>query len=120
MVREAGYYARMGLGVYRLLRSPRVADPERLLREQMAGRENRWLDTMRRAVFANEQHPYCQMFRLAGCGFEDLEAAVRKEGLEGALARLHGAGVYLTHDEFKGKTPIVRAGGRLLPTTGPF
>ena len=31
-------------------------------------------------VFAKEDHPCHQMFRLAGCGYQDLEAAVGRDG----------------------------------------
>ena len=39
-----------------------------------------------------------------------MERAILSDGLEEALADLHRAGVYVTHDEFKGKKPILRSG----------
>ena len=80
----------------------------------MAHREEHFLDLARRIVFSNPQHPYHEMFRIAGCTGEDLAAEVGSHGLEATLEKLAAAGVYLTHDEFKGKTPLVR-GGREIP-----
>jgi hypothetical protein len=56
------------------------------------------------------------MFRLAGCRYQDLAEAVRRDGLEAALAALHRQGVHLKHDELKGKRPLIRF-GRSIPAT---
>lgn len=109
MLGEASYYARMMVGLYRLLRTRPPSDAEGLIRSQRANRETIFLETARRVIFTNHQNPYHQMFRLAGCRYEDLAEAVRREGLESTLAALHRQGVYLTHDEFKGRTPILRS-----------
>jgi hypothetical protein len=114
MIDEAIYYSRMTLGIRDLLRQPVAADPVAELRLQMEHRERHFLDLARRIVFADPQHPYRAMFQIAGCSSEDLAAEVGRHGLEPALEKLAAAGVYLTHDEFKGKTPLVR-GGREIP-----
>jgi hypothetical protein len=114
MIKEMIYYSRMTLGIRDLLRQPLVADPMAVLRLQMELREEHFLDLARRIVFSNPQHPYYEMFRMAGCTAEDLAAEVGRSGLEAALEKLYVAGVYLTHDEFKGKTPLIR-GGREIP-----
>ncbi|MGA2436296.1 MAG: hypothetical protein ABSG25_13550, partial [Bryobacteraceae bacterium] len=80
------------------------------LRERMARREPQFLENAQRRVFSNPANPYHELFRMAGCAFRDLAAAVESRGLEAALTQLAAEGVYLTHDEFKGKTPLVRAG----------
>jgi len=116
MIEEIRYYSRMALGIREFIRHPAVADPMGALRFQMEHREEHFLDLARRIVFANPQHPYHEMFRIAGCTEQDLADEVARHGLEAALARLLDAGVYLTHDEFKGRTPIVR-GGREIPST---
>ena len=113
MIREAAYYANMTLGVYRLLRTPYSSGIDRL-REQMAHREERFLQLAESRVFANPRNPYYELFRLAGCEMGDLAESVKRCGLETTLSRLAAEGVYLSHDEFKGKTPLVRA-GREIP-----
>lgn len=113
MLGKAARFARMALGIYRGWRAPIITDPEAVIRNQLRDREARFLWTVRRAIFEWPRSPYYEMFRLAGCGFEDLERLVRQEGLEEALERLRQQGVYLTHDELKGRTAIVRSGGTI-------
>ena len=105
----------MALGIYRGWRAPLITDPEAVIRNQLRDREASFLWTVRRAIFERPKNPYYEMFRLAGCGFEDLERLVRQDGLEATLEALRQQGVYLTHDELKGKTAIVR-GGRTIPS----
>jgi hypothetical protein len=50
------------------------------------------------------------LLKHAGCEFSDLESSVNRHGLEDTLAKLAGEGVYLTSDEFKGKTEVIRGG----------
>ncbi len=71
---------------------------------------------MRRAVFEAPVNPYQKMLAVAGCNYGDLEQSVSRRGLESTLKELRSAGVYLTQEEFKGKTPIVRA-GREIPSS---
>lgn len=119
MLREANYYARTAWGLYRLLRAP-VPDFEGRIRRQLENREKIFLDTLRRVVFANPGHPYHRMFRLAGCRYEDLEERVNRDGLESALEAIRREGVYLAHDEFKGKTAIVRSGQHIPADENSF
>jgi hypothetical protein len=114
MIWEMMYYSRMTLGIRDLLRQPVAADPQAAVRWNLERREEHFLDLARRIVFSKPRHPYYEMFRIAGCTAEDLAAEVGRNGLEPALEKLYSAGVYLTHDEFKGKTPLVR-GGREIP-----
>ncbi len=53
------------------------------------------------------------MLRLAGCELSDVKEQVERDGLETTLRRLYEAGVYLTHDEFKGQQPIIRSGNQI-------
>lgn len=120
MLDEAIYYARTALGIYQFLRTKPLPDPEAVIRHQLENREGIFLNIVRRVIFSNPRHPYYEMFRLAGCAFEDLAQAVAKDGLEPTLAALHRQGVHLTHGEFKGKTPIVRSGRHILARTSDF
>lgn len=117
---EAIYYSRMALGIYKFLRMKPHPDPEAVIRHQFENREPIFLDTARQVVFSNPRNPYHEMFRLAGCTFGDLERAVKKDGLEAALEAVHRQGVYLTHDEFKRKMPIVRSGREIPSPAGCF
>lgn len=120
MLREAAYYLRMAMGVYKYARALGLSDPHGRIRHQLENRERFFLETIRRVIFDHPGHPYHQMFELAGCGCADLEESVRREGLEKTLRSLQAAGVYLSHDEFKGKTPIVRAGRLIAAGDGSF
>ena len=120
MFHEIGYYSRMAKGVWRFAKAPHVADARSAVRENLERRETHFLDLARRVVFSNPANPYHAMFRIAGCGFEDLAEEVRRHGLEGALESISRAGVYLTHEEFKGKRPIVRSGEHIPINAGSF
>lgn len=109
LLSRARYLSRMTSGMIRLLGTPPSPDPEGLIRRQMANREQHFLELVRLTVFANPVNPYHQMFRLAGCGYQDLAEAVGRDGVEGTLATLHRQGVWLAHDELKRKKPIVRS-----------
>jgi hypothetical protein len=117
MSREALQYARMPFALLSYLRAPRTTDPAEEIRVQFRQRETRFLDTLRRTIFANPTHPYYSLFQVAGCAFGDLASAVQRDGLEPTLEALRREGVFLTHDEFKGRAPIVRS-GRYVPADG--
>jgi len=117
---KLGYYRRMVRGLHALLSTPPHADPEALIRRQLANRGQVWMDLVRRVVFSNPENPYHRMFDLAGCTYEDLKAGVERDGLEATLAVLHRAGVYLSHDEVKRKKPIVRGNRAIESETASF
>lgn len=110
---EASYYAKMAIGWWKFVRTPPHGDARSLVRQGLADRQRSFLEVARRAVFGAEVSPYRRLFDWAGCTFEDVEILVRAEGLEGGLEKLRQAGVYLTHDEFKGKAPIIRGSNRM-------
>lgn len=110
MIHEASYYARMAAGLYRYLRTPPIRDVAEEVQQRLLGREEAFLATARDVIFADRDNPYHRLLRAAGCTYSDLEAAVREQGLESALDALYRQGVYLSHDEFKGKVPVQRTG----------
>lgn len=77
-------------------------------RRLLACRLRRFLSLMRDAVYQHPASPYLRLLRHAGCEYADLEAEVARNGLESTLRRLAAAGVYVTHDEMKGRVPIRR------------
>lgn len=113
-------YARMAAGIWRFARSPMPADVAGGLRQRLRDREEAWLSLLRRTVFGGEENPYREMFRLAGITWEQLAAAVRTDGLEVTLQSLYTAGVYLSHEELKGREPIVRGGQTIAASERSF
>lgn len=83
-------------------------DATRQIREGVAHRTERFLLMLARCVAGNPTSPYRTLLDAAGCDAGDMASLVQREGLEGALAHLCGAGVYVSYDEFKGRTPAVR------------
>lgn len=79
-----------------------------IVRRRLAGRTERFLEIVERAIYANPRSPYLRLLRSAGCEAGDLRALVAREGLEGALQALLSAGVFLTLDEFKGHRAVER------------
>ena len=91
-----------------------------MVRRQLEKREPAFLDTLRRVVFDNPSHPYRAMFQLAQLLPPDVANLVQREGLEAALHAIRAAGVYLSQDEFKGNTPIVREGREIPASSASF
>ena len=120
MLQEIKFYSKTAWGLRQFLRTPPIADPEAYVRHNLANRTPNFLSLVERGIFQNPSSPYNEMFRLAACTFGDLQSEVQRNGLEPTLKRLREAGVYLTHDEFKGKTPIVRAGREIPSRDGSF
>jgi hypothetical protein len=113
----AGLHLLAGLPFY--LRDPLTPPRARaLLRRRLAERERDFLKLARTAIYAAPDSPYRQLLRHVGCEYGDLERAVRRDGVEGALGTLLRQGVYLTIDEFKGRCPVVR--GSLTTVVEPW
>jgi hypothetical protein len=85
-------------------------EARRALRDRLARREADFLALIDTAIYANATSPYRRLLALAGCERGDIDALVRRDGIEGALATLYRHGVYLTVDEMKGRRPAVRGG----------
>jgi len=115
MLKELIKYSGMAVAIYRHVRYPINPDPEGTIRTCMERRNDNFM-AHAATLIATPGHPYHQMFQLVGCSYADLEASVRREGLEPTLEKLLREGVYLTHDEFRGKKEIVRS-GRHIPAS---
>ena len=108
-------YVAMGEVMSRLYRVPSDPNYRAIIEKYIHDRESNFLAIVKR-VLANPRHPYSQLFEIAGCTLTDLEAGVKRNGLEATLKALLREGVYLTLDEFRCNTEIVR-GGRHIPAT---
>jgi len=100
---------RFAAGLRRFLRNEiSVEQARESIRRGMQQREAALLDKLRTSVFANPRSPYLILFRNAGCGWEDAREAIERDGVEAALERFVKAGIYVSFDEFKGRSPAVR------------
>jgi hypothetical protein len=120
MFHELRYYSKMAAGVARTQRERICSDPGNFVRERLPQRQDVFLDVVQRVIFSQADHPYRRMFQLAGCEFGDLDSLIRRDGLERALSHLRREGIYLSHNEWKGKTPIVRSGREIRSAANSF
>ncbi len=90
------------------------------LEAALRARSANFLSILERSVYPNPGSPYRALLEHAGIEREDVEWHVQEHGLEGALDKLYDAGVYVTHDEFKGTRPLERPGLSLELDVGDF
>src|SRR5258706_6320927 len=74
----------------------------------LADRDERFLQIVLGQIYRAPNSPYLRLLRRAGCEFSDLQASVKRNGIEPTLEKLALEGVYLTSAEFKGKREVVR------------
>lgn len=87
-----------------------MASAEEQIRRMLERRGEAFLALARTRIYESPTSPYLPLLKLAGCEFADLQTHVHRYGLEKTLEQLAREGVYLTSDEFKGKTLVVRGG----------
>ena len=85
-----------------------IRQAEEEVKKRLQTRAQSFLEFARTQVYEKPANPYRKLLRIAGCDYPDLEREVQTQGVEQALERLAGAGVYLTSEEYKGKKPVVR------------
>jgi hypothetical protein len=93
------------------------SDGHARLARQLRDRGTSLLQVVRDAIYAEPSSPYFALLRHAGVEYGDVARLVATEGVEGALGRLHAAGVHVTLDEVKGRRPLRR--GSLEIATSP-
>jgi len=104
-------YARLAWGLWGFLRQTITLEEARaIVRRRMAERESNFLRLVERGIFGNPGSPYLPLLKLAGCELGDIQNMVQAKGLEETLRVLREGGVYVTFEEFKARTPIVRDG----------
>src|SRR5215212_580677 len=108
---DATMYARFAWGLRGYLRNPISADQARaIVVRRLQQREASFLRVVERGIFGHPRSPYLPLLKLAGCELGDLRNMVHNRGLEPTLLALREAGVYVSFEEFKARTPIVRDG----------
>jgi hypothetical protein len=85
-----------------------TADCHKLLRQGLSTREQSFLRQLETVILAQPDNPYRVLLEHAGVELGDVTALVAAHGLEGALDVLYDAGVYVTHDEYRGRVPVRR------------
>lgn len=121
MLKQLRMYGRFAAVLPSFLRNPiTLADAENQVRRGIERREEHLLRLVERGVFGSASSPYLWLLRNAGCEMGDLRRMVEGDGIEAALGSLREAGVYVTFEEFKGRTPIVRSGKVLEVDRGAF
>lgn len=85
-----------------------TADCHELIREGLSARTRSFLRLLEVAVYAQPRSPYRRLLEHAGVELGDVAALLETHGLEVALDVLYDAGVYVTHDEYRGRTPVRR------------
>ena len=114
LIKAAVAYAGFLRGLPAFLRQRLTeADARAIIQRRLAERQSNFLATLERAVFENQTSPYRKLMRVAGCSPADVRELVATEGVEGALAELREAGVYVSYEEFKATRPIVRGSQRV-------
>jgi len=114
-------FARFATGLNRFLRHPLTpAECQRRLTAQHARRAESFLKLLERGIYGQPGSPYRKLLHHAGWEFAAVGALVAREGVEGALEKLHEDGVYITLDEFKGRRSIRRGKFELATTPGDF
>jgi hypothetical protein len=105
----------------RFLRRPiDLAAAAGAVRAGVEGREAAFLQVLDQLVFGVEKSPLRRLLEWAGFTPGDLRGLAAAEGVEGTLSRLRMAGVFVTADEFRGRTPLRRSGLELALTPADF
>ena len=101
------------------LKHPLSADQAKAtLAERLRDRNDHFLALAKTAIYDHTASPYRTLLRRAGCEYGDLRQLVVRHGLEETLGKLAREGVYLTVDELKGRTPVVRGATMLRVDPG--
>lgn len=121
MIDSARLLLRFAAGLPGYLRTPLTpAACREAIVHRLERREVNFLSTVERAVFGVVDSPYRRLLEHAGIGLDDIREAVGKHGLEGTLEFLYDEGVYVRHDEFKGRTPIRRGSLEIATSSHDF
>jgi len=108
-------YARFARGLPRFLRHTVSPDTARMgVLHRLEHRTEAFLRMLDRGWLGAPRSPYPALLAAAGVDRSDIHAMVTASGIEHTLRTLRQAGVYLTFEEYKGRSPLVRH-GREIP-----
>ena len=83
-------------------------EAEAMVQSQLQGRNTGFVRLLELGVYGNPRSPYRRLLEHAGVSLEDARTLVEQNGVEGALSRLHDAGIFVSLEEFKGRAPVRR------------
>jgi hypothetical protein len=102
-------YGQFALGLRRFLKNPPQAHVARAeVERNLRNRESNFLRIARHGIYDNPRSPYWKLLRNAGVEFGDLVRMTEANGLDDTLRELRARDIYVSFEEFKGRTPIVR------------
>lgn len=96
-------------GLRRLVRDPVTPEEaRRTIADEVARRDERLLTSLDRLVWPFPTSPVHRLLDAAALEHDDVAALVRAHGVTGALERLRDAGVYLSYEEYHGRSEVRR------------
>jgi hypothetical protein len=114
-------FMRFLAGVPRLVRRRMtVSEAMAIVQDRLRNRERNFLTVVEHGVYSNPRSPYRALLDAVGCTLNDIRELLSRDGLDGTLLRLRSQGVYVSFEEFKGTTPIVRGSLTLHSTPADF
>ncbi|WP_143311613.1 phenylacetate--CoA ligase family protein [Candidatus Methanoperedens nitratireducens] len=81
-----------------------------IIAQRLKKRDEMFLEFIKEKIYEKEDSPYLKLMKTTGLEFKDIESFVADRGIEGTLKELAERGVYLTIDEFKGRSVCKRNG----------
>ena len=91
--------------LYRFLGEKITLEESRgIITQRLKKREEMFLEFIKEKIYEKEDSPYLKLMKTTGLEFKDIESFVASRCIEGALKELAERGVYLTIDEFKGRS----------------
>ncbi|HUQ47924.1 MAG TPA: hypothetical protein VM053_06715 [Gemmatimonadaceae bacterium] len=106
---NAKMYGQFALGLRRFLKNPPQLEAARAeVDRNLRNRESNFLRIAQHGIYDNPRSPYLKLLRNSGVEFGDLAAMTEANGLDDTLRALRAKDIYVSFEEFKGRTPIVR------------
>jgi hypothetical protein len=96
------------------------SDARETILQQLVNREENFIKALKTNVFLYPRSPYLPLFKAAQLTHTDVKRMVNQRGLERTLDDLYDAGIYITFEEFKGRTPIKRGNLEFMPDSSDF
>ncbi|MHA2216755.1 MAG: hypothetical protein ACXADW_08665 [Candidatus Hodarchaeales archaeon] len=87
-----------------------LEEAREIVRYRMENREENFLKIVEKGIYGYKRSPYLGLLKHADYRFSDVKRLVNNDGIESALKTLREEGVYVSYEESKGKTRIIRNG----------